>query len=305
MMLKDSKPTPVRLAEALRITLAVALVAAVTATHPAAAADLDTGDLEAPPPGANVGLAYYQHASRAAMYAQGDKVLGNAQLSSDVALLRYMRTVELAGVTFGPQLILPVGRLSANGDIAALGNTTGVGDLVLASPIWLVNRPTTHTYFAVVPYLYVPIGSYDHSKALNLGENRWRATLQVGGELGLPGNFAVEAMADATAYLENGNFGPGGVTRKQAPLFEGQLYLSYLWTSATRLALGTRGYTGGETTVAGVAQNDRTQTLTASVTAATFVDPQDQVMFTVGRDLAVRNGLAENFRFNFRYLRLF
>ncbi len=303
----DMKVSASPVAKLVRIPLLllVALMAAVTIAAPAAAIDVDAGDWEAPPAGMNLGLIYYQHATRDTLYAQGTKVLDDAQLSSDVGLFRYMHTFDVGGLVVGPQFILPVGRLKANGDLAALGNASGVGDLLLAMPVWVVNKPKERTYLGFAPYVFVPIGSYDHDKPLNLGENRWKVDLQVGGEIGLPGDFVVEATMDALLYFQNSNFGPGGMKMKQDPLFHGQLYLSYLWTPGVRVAVGVKGLTGGETNVDGVAKDDKTQTVNGIITASAFVDQHNQLLFSVGRDLAVKNGLAESFRFNFRFLHVF
>jgi hypothetical protein len=270
-----------------------------------AAIDVDPGDWEAAPAGANVGLVYYQHANRSKFYQSGDRVLGNAQLSSDVAILRPVHWMEILGLTWAPQVLLPVGSLRANGDLAAMGDTSGIGDLILAMPVWFVNDAKQRRFLSVAPYVFAPIGTYDNTKSLNLGENRWKFDLQVGGEFGITDKVIVEAAADGMIFLDNTNFGPSGVTMSQAPLFQGQLYVSYLWTAATRVAIGLKGTTGGETTVSGVAQNNAVQTANAIMTASTFVDGTNQILFSVGRDLYVKNGLSEDFRFNLRYLHLF
>lgn len=292
---------------AARMVLRFVLVAAaaVTLHTPAFAIDVDAGDWEAGPPGATVGLVYYQHASRSKLFKDGDRALNNAALSSDVAILRPVHWMELGGFVWAPQVLLPVGGLRANGELAAMGDTSGIGDLILAMPVWLVNDAKQRRYFSIVPYAFAPIGSYDNKKALNFGENRWKFDLQVGGEFGITEKVIVEAAADGMLFLDNDEFGTAGVTMSQAPLFQGQLYLSYLWTSSTRVALGVKGTTGGETTVEGVAQKDGVETVNALITASTWVDGKNQILFSVGRDLAVKNGLAEDFRFNARYMRVF
>jgi hypothetical protein len=73
---------------------------------------------------------------------------------------------------------MPYGRLY-NGSLggARLDSASGLGDPILAAPVWLVNNSSTT--FALVPYLYVPAGSYDAGRTLNVGENRWKFDLSL------------------------------------------------------------------------------------------------------------------------------
>ena len=291
-----------------RSTLPAALLAAAAiflAPGAARAVDLDAGDLVAAPEGATVGLVYYQHAQRSTMYAKGNQTLGNAQLTSDVSILRAVHYLSLGGIVAAPQVLVPGGSLRAGGNLDGLGKASGVGDVILAMPGWLVNDATAGRYFVVVPYLWLPVGQYDASKALNLGENRWKGALQAGASTRFLEVLAVDAIADVTFYASNTRFGPAHQTLKQDPQFQLQGYLSYLWSSTARLALGLSYIGGGATSVDGVSQGDAAGTLKGGITAAFWLDGKNQLLFTAGRDLAVRNGLAEDFRFNFRVLHVF
>ncbi|MDS6631748.1 transporter [Klebsiella michiganensis] len=54
-----------------------------------------------------------------------------------------------------------------------------------------------------MPYLYVPAGSYDAGRTLNVGENRWKFDLQLGGVQQLGNGFATQLSADAMWYGDN------------------------------------------------------------------------------------------------------
>lgn len=117
----------------LRSVLVMVLTASVmTSVH---AIDTDPGDWTAPPPGTNLFLLYAQHANRNSLYTDGQKN-PNAKLASDVAILRYVRPVDVSGFVVAPQVLLPLARLRTGGVVAGLGNASGAGDLILASPIW-------------------------------------------------------------------------------------------------------------------------------------------------------------------------
>ncbi|EMC7874233.1 transporter [Acinetobacter baumannii] len=61
-------------------------------------------------------------------------------------------------------------------------------------PICLINKP--EQFFAIAPYLYVPIGTYHSDEALNIDENRWKFDLQLGGTQQRDNGFSTQILAD-------------------------------------------------------------------------------------------------------------
>ncbi|AVT02809.1 transporter [Paracidovorax avenae] len=269
------------------------------------AIDVDPGDYVPAPAGTTVGLLYYQHAQRDRLYAQGRQVPIDARLNSDVGILRLVRYMNVGGLTVAPQVLLPFGRLDAGRDTAALGRTSGVGDVILAAPVWLVNDPESSTYLGISPYLYLPTGSYDRDRALNLGENRWKFDLQVGFVKGLTPNWHIDLTFDSMFYGKNDDFGPTGRTLKQDRLDQGQAYLRYQFTPGTNAFVGISQTWGGATRVDGAANDDEARQRKVSIGASHFIQPTTQLMLTLGRDLKVSNGFKENARINLRLLHVF
>lgn len=138
----------------------------------ARAVDVDIGDFVPAPEGTTVGLLYLQHAERDKLYAQGQQTVRAPRLVSDVGIARLVHYTTLGGLTVGPQILVPFGQLDAGRDTSSLGKTSGVGDVILAAPVWLINDSASRTYLAIAPYLYLPTGSYSHDSQINLGENR-------------------------------------------------------------------------------------------------------------------------------------
>ena len=101
-----------------------------------------------PPAGTMAGLLYLQHAERNALYGGGSRVAAEPQLTSEVGILRLFHYISIVGVTVAPQILLPFGRLKAGRGIAALGKTEGVGDVILAAPVWVINEPSSGTTWA-------------------------------------------------------------------------------------------------------------------------------------------------------------
>jgi hypothetical protein len=271
------------------------------------ALDLDADDYAAGaiPAGTNLALLYYQYAKRNKVYSNGSQVAGG-DVTSDVGILRLVRFVDIAGFRADPQILLPFGSLNASNNLSALGSSSGVGDLIVTATVWLVNKPAEGEFFGITPAVYVPIGSNDKNKALNLGENRWKYLLQAGYTTPvLTKNLSMQLAADVTAFGKNDDFGPTGQSQSQKPLYQFQAWLKYAVSPTFDLRVGTSHFTGGETSINGIANNDRTRTTNAKVGFGWSFAPGWNAVALYGRDLSVHNGLKESNRINLRLLKVF
>jgi len=286
--------------------LGTALLLAASLFAPAALAiDVDAGDYTALPAGTDLGLVYFQHASRDASYTNGSKAPLKAKLDSDVGILRGVHFTELGGYIADPQFLLPFGQLKGKDDLAGLGSAHGLGDLILAATVWLVNQPKSETYFGITPFLYLPTGDYDKNKSLNLGENRWKLVLQAGYITPLSDKLLLDLIGDVTTYGKNNKFGPTSASMKQDSSLQLQAFLRYKLASNWDLRGGVSHANGGETKVDGIAQHDRMRTTKLTIGTAWFADPSLQLIANYGRDASVENGLREADRFNLRLLKVF
>jgi len=288
-----------------RILQLSSLVLATMLSHSALAVDVDAGDYTALPAGTNLALAYYQTASRDELYAGGNVVDGDFSLASDVGILRGVHFMELGGYIVDPQFLLPFGTLDASKDIAALGEESGVGDLILAATVWLVNKPKDNTYFGITPYIYLPTGTYDNEKGLNLGENRYKFVLQAGYITNLTEDISFDFVADVMLYGENDEFGASKATMEQEASFQLQAFLRYKMSPTWDFRVGLSQTFGGETKVDGTKMNDAAEVSKMSIGTTYFITPSIQLAATYGRDLAVENGFSEDNRLNLRVLKVF
>lgn len=285
---------------------ALASMVGLSVVVSAHAVDIDPGDWTAPPVGSNLLLLYAQHANRNALYADG-RATPNAKLGSDVLVLRYVRPIDVSGYVVAPQVLLPSASLNAGGVVDSLGKASGVSDLILASPIWFKKADAvSRNSFAFAPYLFLPTGEYEKGRALNIGENRWRAVLQFGGAYQIAKNVDLEGSIDAMIFGKNKDYGAKGTdTLKQKPLYQLQGSVNWHHSPGTVLALGLSHAFGGVQKVNSVSLGNDIATTKMVLTASTFVTPSVQLMVSAGRDLKVENGFKESGRLNLRLLKVF
>ncbi|WP_371229578.1 transporter [Pseudomonas sp. QE6] len=300
-----NSPKPYKTELVNTLPLAIMLGLSVSLSPMAKAVDVDAGDYTALPEGTNLGLLYYQHAERNTVYSDGHKVPINARLDSDVGILRGVHYMKLGDYIVDPQFLLPFGHLQAKDDTKDLGSDSGTGDLILAATIWLLNDPANRRYFGITPFLYVPTGSYDKDRAVNLGENRWKLALQAGYITGLTDKLTLDLVGDVTFFGHNNDFGPASQTQKQSELYQGQVFLRYNFTERFDVRAGYSKLWGGESEVAGVHLNDEPETRKFTVGASYFVTDGTQLMVNYGRDLSVENGFKEDNRVNVRLMQIF
>ncbi|SMD05015.1 Uncharacterized conserved protein [Novosphingobium sp. B1] len=270
------------------------------------ATDVDAGDYVALPPGSNLAIVYAQFAERDAIYAKGDKQPGDPGLDSTVFILRGVHYMDIAGLTVDPQFLLPLGQLEGKGDTHALGKSGGAaGDLILAATVWLVNKPKSNTYFGITPFVYVPTGSYDRTRPLNLGENRWKFVLQGGFVKGVTPKISIDLVGDVTFYGKNNDFGSSSARLTQSASGQFQAFARYQLKPNLDFRVGGSFVTGGETRIDGIRQQDQASNWKGNVGMAWFPAKTVQLLATYGRDISVRSGFRESNRLNLRLLKVF
>lgn len=292
----------------LRLTASTALVAALlAAAAPAQAFDVDAGDYQAAPPGTSLALGYYQYATRSRMNVDGGpKYTKNTSLDSNVGIARFVHYVNIGGFTVDPQILIPGGALS-DGKVggARLEGASGFGDPILAATAWFVNDKESKTWFGITPFLSLPVGHYDSGKALNLGENRWKFTMQAGLVKGFGEKFTVDLLADTTWYGDNDKAGNGSQTLKQDNSYQLQSWFRYHISPESYLGVGYSKTMGGKQDLNGVYTGSKTDVDQARVTFGTFVTPSVQLLGVASTDLHVDGGFKEDFRLNLRLLKVF
>lgn len=243
--------------------LAVALAAGGA---PAVAQELEPRAYSPNPTGANFALLAYGHSSGGVVFDDA-LPLSDVTASLNSTTLLYGRTFGLFGRSASAGLALPYVWGSVEGNVADTQRRitrSGLADARFRFGVNLVGGPAlaprefagrhpTNT-LGMSLLVATPSGQYDPAKLINIGANRWSFKPELG--FSHPaGRFLLEAYGGVWFFTENGDFF-GGSRREQSPIVTLQAHASYTFRPRLWLAGDATFYTGGRTTVNGIAKED-------------------------------------------------
>ena len=240
-------------------------------------------------------------------YSWGDVVLDpsvpitNASAKVNTGILGYIRSLDFWGESGTLGLVLPYASVSALGDVEGQPASivrSGYGDLALRMSVNLFGAPA----LALPAYrdyrqdvivgasllVTAPTGQYYPDKLVNIGTNRWSFKPEVGVSKAL-GNWTLEGALGVTLFTDNDQFA-GSNVRHQDPLYAAQAHLIYNLNPALWVALDTTYYTGGSTSINGVAKADRQENWRWGATASQALDRYNSLKFYFGTGATVRAG---------------
>jgi hypothetical protein len=196
-------------------------------------------------------------------------VTPDASFEGTLALPGYARTFTLFDRSAMAAIILPMGR--ASGEVIVAGETikqsaSGFGDPTLEFDINVIGPKAQKSIPDALRYepgfsldvladLAIPIGEYDNTQSLNIGQNRWygRIGFPVVWQLGawVPGRrTTLEFLPAVWLFGDNSNF--VGQTMKTDPLYQIDAHLSRDFSAHLWGSLDAAWYQGGKATIAGV-----------------------------------------------------
>lgn len=264
------------------------------------AIDLDAGDCQPAPPGTTLVIVYGQHIERRSEDSDAD-IRARFQLDTDLSLLRIAHYVDIGGVRVAPNIIIPVARTRFKDHIGQSQTTTGVGDVILALPVWLLNSDRRGVYFGITPYLQLPTGGYQPQRIVNIGSSRAAVTVQAVGSARVSRKVMIDAAADVSFFGRTSRRYLGGQMSSQ-PGYQLQASARYFLSDGIDLRAGISRLDGG-------AQTQNAQSRPSFIQDRIWVGTSFPItstinlVSTVGTDLAVRNGFRENLRLHFRIMK--
>jgi hypothetical protein len=237
-------------------------------------------------------------------------VTAGADFDATLAIAGYARTFSLLDRAAMAAILLPMGRIS--GDVTVAGRTAnqsanGFGDPMLEFDINVFgpraqkNIPDVLRYepgFSVdlLADLAFPIGEYDNSKPLNLGQNRWygRFGMPIIWQLGpwVPGRRTTLEFLPAVWFFGNNN-DYVGQTMKTDPIFQLDGHLTRDLTESFWGSLDGTWYYGGKATINGV-PGEKLDNLGFGLTLGYQIN--DNLNLTVGYKSTVNDNAAGDLR---------
>jgi hypothetical protein len=196
-------------------------------------------------------------------------VATDADLDATMALVGYARTFTFFDRSAFGAFIAPVGRLSGSATVAGSTfnqSTNGFGDPMFEFVVNVIgpraqkNLPDALRYepgfsVDVLADLALPIGKYDNTQPLNLGQNRWYGRLgaPIVWQLGawVPGRRTTLEFLPAV-WLFGANDDYVGQTLETDPIFQLDAHVTRDFTEHFWGSFDTAWYTGGQASISGV-----------------------------------------------------
>lgn len=266
----------------------------------------DPGDYVPLPAGTDLMVLYMQHNQHDAYHADGRKQPTELRMEANLGLLRYVRYMEMSGITIDPQIAIPFGEIKLEKDFGGLNSTSasGIGDPLVGAAAWLYNDPKSSRYLAVLAVAALPLGDYDGDRGpINIGQNRWRGILQVGYVTPITQRSMLELITEYAVYGSNDDY--FGMAQKRDDSYAFQTHLSYALLPSTRVSLSYFHDFAGETRLDGIAQADEANNSRWLLTAATSFSADTQMLVQYGETIKVENGPFESRRLNLRVVKMF
>jgi Putative MetA-pathway of phenol degradation len=291
----------------------ISLIILLNCIYSAWAVDLQPNDIIAPLPGKNYVTISYLNTENDTFYQNGSvvrsKPFTSPVITGQAAQLRLSTTYEIEDLPSVSYIQLPYGTLKPSGSLSAYSSGTGTGDLVFATAIWPYSDRQARRYLGLAGYLIAPTGSYNSQQAFNLGENRWKADIQMGYQqpiiTNLDGMIAIDTMWFSTNnQCAAACFSASNTSLSQKPLTTTQLGPILKIDQTYTLGASYFYVAGGATTIGNTYQNNTVNTQRYLLSAVAHY-PIGRITLQYGRDMEITNGFFESRRLALRYQREF
>ena len=300
MLDRTRKTSRARAPQRLSGSVALALIASASVVANANAQEAEPRSYTNTPVGLNFLIAAYG-------YAQGTLAfdptlpIADAPFHTHAEAVAYVRSFEVLGQSAKFDVIVPYTTFSAHALVDGQPVTrdmSGFNDPrfrfsmnLYGAPALSVKEFASYRQDLIVGVslqVSAPLGQYDDSKLLNLGNNRWSFRPELGISKAW-GPWTVEVAPGALIFTDNTDFFNGS-TFAQEPIYTLQGHVLYNFPSGMWVALDGLYFTGGRTVVNGV-RGDNLQTNTrAGFTLALPVDRNNSIKFSASTGVTTRTG---------------
>lgn len=286
------------------IVAAVFLSAVIFPVTLAHAQDLEPRAYSNSPVGLNFLIAGYAYAEGKIAF-DPDLPIANARYYSNSQIMAYARSLDAWGNSAKFDVILPYSEFSGHALVAGQRqerDVSGLGDPRFRFSLNFYGAPALslkefagyHQDLIIGASLSItpPLGQYDDTKLINLGNNRWSFKPELGVSKAL-GRLTVDILPSATFYTSNTNF-YNGHTFTQAPLYAIQGHVIYGFRSGIWVALDGTYFTGNRTSLDGVRSDNLQQNTRGGLTLALPVNRYNSVKINASTGTSTRTGSTFN-----------
>jgi hypothetical protein len=241
------------------------------------------------PVGINFLLTGYAY-SDGGLSTDASSPIKDAQIEMHTGVLAYARALDVWGRSGKIDVIVPYSDLSGSATAAGQQverNVSGLNDPRLRFSVNFYGAPALSLeefanyqqdlIIGASMQVSVPLGQYDESKLVNLGNNRWFVKPDIGISKAW-GALAIELSTGMYFFSKNDNFF-GGSTLEQDPVSSSQLHVTYNLGHGVWAALsGTCDY-GGRTQIDGEQNDDLQNNSRIGATLSVPVNRKNSIKF--------------------------
>jgi hypothetical protein len=251
------------------------------------------------PVGMNFLVANYTQ-SAGILQTDPDSPIQNAHLKVQTPVLGYARILDIAGMSGKIDVALPVSSFSGSADLYGRTVTRDMAGLTdpavrlavnfIGSPALSLQQFRSYRQDLIVGasiLVSAPLGDYDATKLINLGNNRWKLRPEIGASKAI-GPLTLEAAQGIVLFTDNTDYA-GGHTLGQSAIYTTRANLIYRFDN-TSLSLNALYFTGGRTAIDGVQRDDRIETWRFGVALTIDLDVHHSVKLYGSRGVTIRPG---------------
>ncbi len=225
----------------------------------------------------------------------------NTQVELHSGVLAYARAIDVYGKSAKFDVVLPYGALEGTATVVGQERDREVSGMIdprfhfslnfFGAPALSLEEFAKYeqdTIVGATVEVTAPGGQYDSSKLVNLGTNRW----SIKPELGISkrmGPVTLELASGIRFYTDNEDFF-GGKLRSQDPVYSVQGHLIYHLTHGIWMAADATFYTGGQTRVDGLKNDDNLENSRAGATLALPVSRANSIKLYYSTAISGRRG---------------
>jgi len=280
--------------------MAFGIIATVLVVANAKAQEAEPRSYSNTPVGLNFLIAGYVY-SEGKMAFDPTLAIADAKFHSNSGVLAYVRSFDVGSQSAKFDMIVPASSFSAHGLVDGQPREremSGLGDPRFRVSVNLFGAPALSAkdfasyqqdlIVGVSLQVSAPLGQYDSSKLLNLGNNRWSFR----SELGISkawGPWTFEVAPGVTFFSDNSDFF-GGNALAQAPIYALQGHVLYTFQSGIWMALNGLYFAGGRTAVNGVKSDNEQANTLAGLTLALPLDRQNSLKLSAITGITTRTG---------------